>query len=108
MGKLHISGTNGVYDGQWDFDGELTNGEYHRIFTLTGIAGAELWEAISKGNVGVYCALAAVVLERNGKFVDYQVLLDSTEIPTLGAEPSSDGGAKKQSSGRSSKAASAS
>lgn len=89
-----------AYDGEWDFNSDLTMGEYHRIFLLTGIHGGDVWEAAGHGNVGVICALAAVALEQNGKLVDFDLLLKTKHIPELiGDTEEDDAGPPPQKNG---------
>jgi hypothetical protein len=80
--KIKLSETI-AYDGEWEFNPDLTMGEYHRIYQLTGVPGGKVWDAITEGNVGVICALAAVALEQNGKVVDFELLLNSRQIPEI-------------------------
>jgi hypothetical protein len=85
---LKIRGIDGI-DGDYKFDlikllaltgpspEALTNGELHRIKTMTGIRAGEIGSAFQADDSDLMIGIAAVVLERNKVRFDDQMLWDA-------------------------------
>lgn len=79
MQKVIITGVP-PYDGEYEIPmAGYTNGELHRIKQISGVRAGELPEAAAAGDMGVMVAMIAIILERNGKTVQLQLLWDATE-----------------------------
>lgn len=86
MDVLTVTGL-GNLDGTYEFDvvemltigapGQLTNREAHRIKVMSGVRAGELEDALNAGDSDVTVSLAAIVLTRNRKRVDEELLWDA-------------------------------
>ncbi len=99
MNKLIV--TIPSLEGTYEFEdfSSFTNRELHRIKKMTGIRLGEFQEALEAGDNDLLVALSALILEREGKPVDDDVLWDAeagalvfdfSEVanPTQGSTPS--------------------
>lgn len=87
MDKLIVKGLGRPVDGEYEFDfssmlgvgtpDALTNREGHRIKLMSGVRAGELEDALMAGDNDVMVAFAAIVLARNGKTVDEDLLWDA-------------------------------
>ena len=66
-GTLRIDGAP-PYDGEYDIPTSYTNRELHKIKQISGTRAGELAEALTAGDVGTMVAIAAIILERQGKW----------------------------------------
>ena len=55
------------YDGEYELElSGLTNRDYHFIKQVSGVRAGELNEALQAGDIGVFVAVASLILKRNG------------------------------------------
>jgi len=72
--KIVIEGIE-AYDGEYDFDATyFTNRELHTIKRLSGIRAGELDDALGAGDNDVIVAMTVIALQRNGKFIDEDLI----------------------------------
>lgn len=75
--KIVIEGIE-AYNGAYDFDvSSFTNRELHTIKRLSGIRAGELNEALAAGDNDFLVALTVIALQRNGKFIDEDLIWDA-------------------------------
>ena len=85
--KLIVKGIHDAIDGEHPCDvigmitvghpNSLTNRELHRIKTMTGIVASDLFDSIFGGDMDASVAMAAVILDRNGKVFQDDWLWDA-------------------------------
>jgi hypothetical protein len=79
--KIKLDGVHPKYDGEYEIDFEegFNYREWHEIKVLSGIRRGEFNDAVDADDADLYVAVAAVVLRRNDKPVDVNVLWESQE-----------------------------
>jgi hypothetical protein len=77
MAKLKIDGIN-QYDGEYDLDvAAFTGRELHTIKEISGVRGAELQDAFAAGDYDLVVAFTVIVLQRAGKIVNPDEIMDA-------------------------------
>jgi hypothetical protein len=72
-----IEVTQGAYSGVYEFDIEQeapTGDELHQIKVFSGVRANEVGEAMRAGDYDLVCILAAIAMQRAGRFQTNQVL----------------------------------
>jgi hypothetical protein len=97
--KLTVTGL-GKLDGEYPFDyvgmqtmghpEQLTNREGRTIKRMSGVRAGELNDALEAGDTDVLVALAKVIMERAGRYVDEDALWDSPMASALRFEWTAD------------------
>ncbi len=66
------------YDGSYELDIlSLTGRELHKIKQMSGLRRNEIGDAFAAGDTDLIVALAAIAIERRGKYVDEDLLWDT-------------------------------
>jgi hypothetical protein len=65
------------YVGEYEFEVDFTNREFHRIKLMCGLRAGEIYPAFEAGDTDVAVALAAVILSRHGVEASGDILWDA-------------------------------
>ena len=76
--KIVFKDVHPSYDGEYEITDDFTMRELHTIKRLSGCRVAEIQGALEQADTDVVLALAVIVLQRNGKHIDEDVLWDAT------------------------------
>jgi hypothetical protein len=75
--KIIIKGLGPVWDGEHEFDLDLTNRDLHEIKQISGVRAGEFEEAFEAMDNDLVVAVASIVLRKHGKRAPLDVLWDA-------------------------------